>query len=264
MEIGQDPICGAQQKGDTFWRKIYNYFHEHKHLGEHPFESNRSENSITKRWQFIVEQCTLFTASYDHVKKRQVSGLGVGDLVFQALAWFKAAHKGKSFNMVHCWTAVKDCPKWQELYKSWSNNGGPQSNVFDLEGGTASATTHELRPRGRNTSKAEAKRDAASQVVVETIKTFLANKEVSTEKRGSTGIKKKAVDSYVVIETKRLAIEEMNARAKAKEADNKQKELEIALLGEEAKIIAIPITKDMDPIVCSWLEKKKMIHDRDI
>jgi hypothetical protein len=69
---------------------------------------------------------------------------------------------------------------------------------------------------------------------------------------------------YVDIETKRLAIEEMNARAKAKEADNKQKELEIALLGEEAKIIAIPITKDMDPIVCSWLEKKKMIHDRDM
>jgi hypothetical protein len=182
MEIGQDPICGAKQKGNTLWRKIYNYFHERKHLGEHPFENNRSENSITKRWQLITEQCTKFTAAYDHVKKQRVSGLGVGDLVFQALARFKAAHKGKSFNMVHCWTAVKDCLKWQELYESWSNNGGPQSNVVDLEGGTTSATTQALRPRGRNTSKAEAKREAASQVVVETSKTFLPDKEVSTEK----------------------------------------------------------------------------------
>jgi hypothetical protein len=27
MEDGQDPICGDQQKGEPFWRKIYNYFH---------------------------------------------------------------------------------------------------------------------------------------------------------------------------------------------------------------------------------------------
>jgi hypothetical protein len=63
--------------------------------------------------------------------------------------------------------------------------------VIDLEGGIASATTQSLRPRGRNTSKAEAKREAASQVVVKTIKTFLADKEVSTEKRESTGIKRR-------------------------------------------------------------------------
>jgi hypothetical protein len=30
MEIGHDPICGAPKKGGIFWRKIYNYFHEHK------------------------------------------------------------------------------------------------------------------------------------------------------------------------------------------------------------------------------------------
>jgi hypothetical protein len=64
-------------------------------------------------------------------------------------------------------------PKWQELYESWSNNGGLQSNVIDLEGGIASATTQSLWPRGRNTSKADAQREVASQVVVETSKLFL-------------------------------------------------------------------------------------------
>jgi hypothetical protein len=42
---------------------------------------------------------------------------------------------------------------------------------------------------GRNTSKAKAKREAASQVVVDTIKTFLADKKVSTKKRESVGLK---------------------------------------------------------------------------
>jgi hypothetical protein len=50
MEVGQDPICGAQQRGATFWKKkIYNYFHEHKHLGDTPFVSDWSEASLTKR-----------------------------------------------------------------------------------------------------------------------------------------------------------------------------------------------------------------------
>jgi hypothetical protein len=55
-----------------------------------------------------------------------VSGVGVGDLVFQALAQFKASHQNKSFNIVHYLTTIKDCPKWQDLYASWTNNGGTQ------------------------------------------------------------------------------------------------------------------------------------------
>jgi hypothetical protein len=34
----------------------------------------------------------------------------------------------------------------------------------------------------------------------------------------------------------------------AKEVGNKQKELEVALLSEEAKIMVTPLTDDMDPI----------------
>ncbi|XP_071683523.1 uncharacterized protein [Lolium perenne] len=50
MEVRQDPICGAQQMGGTFWEKVHNYFQEHKHLGDTPFVSDRSETSLTKRW----------------------------------------------------------------------------------------------------------------------------------------------------------------------------------------------------------------------
>jgi hypothetical protein len=68
---------------------------------------------------------------------------------------------------------------------------------------------------------------------------------VSTEKREERKCrdKKEALDSYVDIQTKRVTIEEMNARARAKEADNKRNELEIALLGEEAKIMVTPSPK---------------------
>jgi hypothetical protein len=121
---------------------------------------------------FIQEQGTKFNAAYDQVKKRKVSGIGVGDLVFQALAQFKASQQQKSFHMVHYWTTINDYPKWQDHYTSWSNNGGAQSNVVDLKGGTASVSSQAKRPRGRTNSKGKAKREASLQAVVHIIKIY--------------------------------------------------------------------------------------------
>jgi hypothetical protein len=75
MEIGHDPTCGAEQKGGTFWKSIFNYFHKYKHLGDHPFEIDQSEASITKRWAFIQEQCTKFNVAYEQKKRKWVGAL---------------------------------------------------------------------------------------------------------------------------------------------------------------------------------------------
>jgi hypothetical protein len=76
------------------------------------------------------------------MKKRQVSVLGVENLVWQDLGDFKTATQGKEFNMVHCWMAIKDCHKWEELYASWSNiGGGVQSNVMHLDGAAPSLSS---------------------------------------------------------------------------------------------------------------------------
>jgi hypothetical protein len=40
----------------------------------------------------------------------------------------------------------------------------------------------------------------------------------------------------------------MDARARANEVDNKQKELELALFTKKDKIMTTPITDDIDPI----------------
>ena len=45
----------------------------------------------------------------------------------------------------------------------------------------------------------------------------------------------------------------------AKLVDNKQQELEIALMNEEAKIMSTPVTDDMEPDYLKWLQKKKQI-----
>ena len=81
LTIGQDALTGAEQKGTAFWRRIYEYFHEHRKYGQEPFESDRSDISLQKRWGTIQTECNKFQAAYDHAKRLPVSGMGMKDLV---------------------------------------------------------------------------------------------------------------------------------------------------------------------------------------
>ncbi|KAK1662745.1 hypothetical protein QYE76_050904 [Lolium multiflorum] len=69
-----------------------------------------------------------------------------------------------------------------------------------------------------------------------TIKTLLADKEVSSEKRDERKRREKedAVKNYYEIQTKKLEIEEIIARAATKEMDNTQKELEMKIMATPA------------------------------
>jgi hypothetical protein len=79
--VGTDPISGAEQKGGTFWRWIFMYFHEHRKFKPGNFESDRNEVSLSKRWGFIQLECNHFCGALENVKKRKQSGHGVSELV---------------------------------------------------------------------------------------------------------------------------------------------------------------------------------------
>jgi hypothetical protein len=97
---------------------------------------------------------------------------------------------------------IKNCSKWHDLYGSWTNNGGTQSNAGYLEGGNTSASSQARQPRGRTNSKAKEKQEASLQAILDTIKTFLANKEVSSEKRDEKKHQQieEVVNSYIQIQ----------------------------------------------------------------
>ncbi|XP_071681400.1 uncharacterized protein [Lolium perenne] len=140
LTIGQDALTGAEQKGTAFWRRIYEYFHEHRKYGQEPFESDRSEISLQKRWGAIQTECNKFQAAYDHAKRVPVSGMGVKDLVWRALEFYKVNNGEKTFAFPHCWKELHGTPKFQEGYEGYmatltGNNPAKDATVIDLDGG---------------------------------------------------------------------------------------------------------------------------------
>jgi len=89
--------------------------------------------------------------------------------------------------------------------------------------------------------------------------------EVSLEKREERKSKESedVAKNFYKIQFKKLEIEEINARSRAREVDLKHKEVELSILARENRIITTDLA-DKDSTQQAWFEKKgKMTLDRD-
>ena len=80
MEIGQDLMKGAVQKGFFFWARVHKTFHERRKFAAYQFARTRNISSI-QRSPFIQQECNKYCAALESVEARPVSGLGLGDLI---------------------------------------------------------------------------------------------------------------------------------------------------------------------------------------
>nr|XP_051212172.1 glutathione S-transferase T3-like [Lolium perenne] len=245
LTIGQDALTGAEQKGTAFWRRIYEYFHEHRKYGQEPFESDRSEISLQKRWGAIQTECNKFQAAYDNAKRIPVSGMGVKDLVWRALEFYKVNNGEKTFAFPHCWKELHGTPKFQEGYEGYmatltGNNPAKDATVIDLDGGQpcGSSASRASRPRGHKSTKADMKRDASSMLLYGTLKEMHADREVSTDKRDERRRREKEEDrkKFFDVQQKKLEIEEVKAKTKAKELELKERELELIAMARAKEV----------------------------
>ncbi|CAN6167018.1 unnamed protein product [Urochloa humidicola] len=83
LNVGMDPIQGADQTHGTLWERIHDYFHANK-----------------------------------TIEAKKHSGWTVDDKIANACAMFTAEEqKGRKFVYLHCWKILKDKPKWMERRK---------------------------------------------------------------------------------------------------------------------------------------------------
>jgi hypothetical protein len=74
LELSTDPICGAEQKGFNYWRKVGKFFHEWRKICEKPFQSDQNDLSLSKRWGTIHAECSKFQGSFEMIQKGKLVG----------------------------------------------------------------------------------------------------------------------------------------------------------------------------------------------
>ena len=108
-------------------------------------------------------------------------------------------------------------------------------------------------PRGRTSTKLEAKRDATTLALQETLKGFISQKDKAIEEKKEREEKKRQereenAKNFFDLQKKKLEIDETNARSRAMEAEQ-------ALLAEESRIMMADLNT-MTPRKSAWVEKK--------
>ena len=66
-----DPVCGTEQKGNKYWKKIWKEYHEQKkYVKPHPSVTTRRVASLQHRWRVIQEEVNKYVVYYSQLIKR--------------------------------------------------------------------------------------------------------------------------------------------------------------------------------------------------
>ena len=76
LNISIDSVQGNDKKCATYWQRICDYFHQHKH-----FTSERTATSLMHRWSGIQLLVNKFCGYYAQIDARQQSGVNEQDKV---------------------------------------------------------------------------------------------------------------------------------------------------------------------------------------
>ncbi|KAL7226869.1 hypothetical protein ACSBR1_021857 [Camellia fascicularis] len=106
LNISLDAVHGNEQKRSTYWKRVWDFFHEHK-----KFESNRNENSLMNRWSTIQLAMNKFCGCYAQIESLHQSGINEDDKICKAKIMYKELKKS-TFQFEHCWIMLRDQPKW--------------------------------------------------------------------------------------------------------------------------------------------------------
>lgn len=76
LNISLDVVQGTDQTHQSFWARVWGYFHKYKN-----FESERDEKSLMQRWSKIQQATNKFHDCFSQIENRQQSGVNEQDKV---------------------------------------------------------------------------------------------------------------------------------------------------------------------------------------
>ncbi|CAL5439351.1 unnamed protein product [Camellia sinensis] len=190
LNTSLDAVHGNEQKSKTFWRRVGEYFHEHK-----TFISERTDNSLMNRWSIIQLGTNKFCGYFAQIESMRESGVNEQDKIGKAKLMYQEVHN-TSFPFEHCWNVLRHQPKWFETYqkknpkRSRNSTSSPSTpELVNLEEDEISrdAPIQLERPIGKKKEKERLKKlksqDTTSSPIVDLLIDMKEDRKKGTEKK---------------------------------------------------------------------------------
>ena len=139
MRASENPLKGAQQRSEDFWKSVYEFFASYGPKGQvvEGTWSARNINALRHRWATISRDVMKFCGIYQRVVAAKPSGKNEDDLLKDALEVFEGVEgsvssgclerqKASKFLFLDCWKVLRLSPRW-----SGQNSKG---NIAGVEG----------------------------------------------------------------------------------------------------------------------------------
>uniref|UniRef100_A0A0D9W3G5 No apical meristem-associated C-terminal domain-containing protein n=1 Tax=Leersia perrieri TaxID=77586 RepID=A0A0D9W3G5_9ORYZ len=134
-------VQGIELTRSTYWRQIYEYYHENK-----TFHSDRSQGSLSHRWLVVQEVVNKLCGYVSQVQNRNQSGTTNEDKLVTATKMYKVMEE-KPFQLINCYNLSKTSAK------KATTNCTPRNTTTDERKGLEAATQMAGTPLGRKKEK---------------------------------------------------------------------------------------------------------------
>uniref|UniRef100_A0A2N9IL80 No apical meristem-associated C-terminal domain-containing protein n=1 Tax=Fagus sylvatica TaxID=28930 RepID=A0A2N9IL80_FAGSY len=245
LNISMDPIVGNQQKRNTYWDNIYEYFEK-----ERTSCISRSANSLMHRWSTIQVKTNKFCGCLAQVERRNESGLNEQDKICRAKEMFRSL-LGAPFQFEHCWNVLRHNPKWvdhcaKEKQKKRPAATSSASEPIQLEENDASqaAFVNLERPLGRKSEKARLNKRKSSDSLCANLEGILTDMQ-EAKKLKSDGkkeiLERASSQTEQLIQIRKAEVD--NAKARDQELIQlKQEKIKLERAKQEMEIIMMDIS----------------------
>lgn len=262
LEISCDPVISTGQRKEGLWARIDKQYNEMR--GEYP---KRVIRALTSRWDKIKADCGKYASLYARVLRENQSGLTDYDKTSMATTLFTTENK-RGFPFMHCWTKLKNEPKWQAIVQGTSLRGAagmspvgsatPTASVNDLDSDSLGLTGK--RPLGRDSTKASRKKAMSTSSQSMKYLTRIHDLQMARLKQSEDKVEKKEAHYEVFkdLEYKKLQVQQEQIeveKTKLKFQERKEKNDEL----KEAMAVDLEdIAEDLRP---AFIAKRKALVD---
>ncbi|KAG5540990.1 hypothetical protein RHGRI_021023 [Rhododendron griersonianum] len=214
LNISLDAVQGNDQKRKTYWRRVWDYFHEHK-----SFISERNENSLMNRWSAIQLSVNKFCGCYAQIELRHQSGVTKEDKLRYQPKWLEDFERRKS-----------------KKNKTWIVPSPSTPELVDLRESDATFVDLE-RPPGNKGEKERLKKRKKAEISTSPLAGILT--DIKEEQKKASDKKMDIIQQLNVQEQERLQLEKERLRQGEEKISIKQKMLRVEEMKEEERIMLV-------------------------